>query len=96
MLYGHFEYQVMSFGFFNASASFQGYVNKILAEKLDVYIIVSLNNILIYIKDAGQGHMKAVSLVLRELRKDGLFTNLKKYCFHQEEICFLSYVISSQ
>ena len=70
------------FWFFNAPASFQGYVNKILAEKLDVYIILYLNNILIYIKDAGQGHMEAVQLVLGELRKDSLFANLKKYCFH--------------
>ena len=53
MRYGHFEYQVMLFGFFNAPASFQGYVNKILAEKLDVFIIVYLDNILIYTKDAG-------------------------------------------
>ena len=58
--YGYFEYQVMSFGLSNAPASFQGYVNKILAEKLDVFVIVYLNDILIYTKDAGQGHMEAV------------------------------------
>ena len=37
--------------FLNALASFQGYINKILAEKLGIFIIVYLNNILIYIKD---------------------------------------------
>ena len=43
----------MSFGLSNAPASFQGYVNKILAEKLDVFVIVYLNDILIYTKNAG-------------------------------------------
>ena len=51
--YGHFKYQVMSFGLSNASASFQGYINKILAKKLDVFVIVYLDNILIYTKDEG-------------------------------------------
>ena len=51
--HGHFEYQVMSFGLSNAPASFQRYVNKILAEKLDVFVIVYLNDILIYTENAG-------------------------------------------
>ena len=51
--YGHFEYQVMPFGLFNAPASFQEYVNKILAEKLDIFVIVYLDHILIYTKNAG-------------------------------------------
>ena len=81
-LYGHFEYQVIHFGLFNAPASFQGYVNKILAEKLDVFVIVYLDDILIYTKDAGQGHVEAVRWVFGELRKHGLFANLKKCCFY--------------
>ena len=58
--YGHFEYQVMPFGLTNAPRSFQGYVNKILAEKLDIFVIVYLDDILIYIKDPGKAHIKAV------------------------------------
>ena len=50
----------MLFGLSNALASFQGYINKILAKKLDIFIIVYLNNILIYTKDEGQGHVEAV------------------------------------
>ena len=60
MRYGHFEYQVMLFGLSNAPASFQGCVNKILSEKLDVFVIVYLDDILIYTKDASHGHVKAV------------------------------------
>ena len=51
--YGHFKYQVIYFGLSNASATFQGYVNKILAEKLDIFVIVYLDDILIYTKDPG-------------------------------------------
>ena len=58
--YSYFEYQVMLFGLFNPPASFQGYINKILAKKLDVFIIVYLDDILIYIKNEGQGHVEAV------------------------------------
>ena len=51
--YGHFKYQMMPFGLSNAPASFQGYINKILAEKLNVFVIAYLDDILIYIKNPG-------------------------------------------
>ena len=38
--YGYFKYQVMFFELFNVPASFQGYINKILAKKLNIFIIV--------------------------------------------------------
>ena len=79
--YGHFEYQVIFFGLSNAPASFQGYVNKILAEKLNVFVIVYLDDILIYTENASQGHVEAVRWVLGELQKYGLFANLKKCRF---------------
>ena len=94
--YGHFEYQVMPFGLSNAPASFQGYINKILAEKLDIFVIVYLDDILIYTEDQGQGHVEAVRWVLDLLRKNGLFANLKKCRFHKDEVRFLGYVVSSQ
>ena len=49
--YGHFKYQIMPFGLSNAPASFQGYINKILIEKLDIFFIVYLDDIFIYIED---------------------------------------------
>ena len=45
--YGYFKYQMMSFRLFNTPASFQSYINKILAEKFNIFIIVYLNDILI-------------------------------------------------
>ena len=58
--YGYFKYQVMPFGLSNVLASFRNYINKNLAKKLDIFVIVYLDNILIYIKDQGQSHMEAV------------------------------------
>ena len=58
--YDHFEYQVIPFGLSNAPASFQGYINKILTEKLDIFMIVYLDDILVYTEDPGQAHVDAV------------------------------------
>ena len=58
--YGYFEYQVMLFGLSNTPATFQGYVNKILAEKLDIFVTIYLDDMLIYIKDPGQAYVEAV------------------------------------
>ena len=44
--YGYFEYQVMPFGLYKAPATFQQYINKILAEKIDIFVIVYLDDIL--------------------------------------------------
>ena len=58
--YGHFEYQVMLFGLTNVPIIFQDYINKILAKKLDVFVIVYLNDIFIYTKNKGEEHVKVV------------------------------------
>ena len=85
----------MSFGLSNALASFQGYNNKIPAKKLDIFVIVYLDDIFIYIKDPSQGYTKAVWWVLDLLRKNGLLINLKKCRFYKNEVRFLGYVVSS-
>ena len=86
----------MPFGLTNAPASFQGYINKILAEKLDIFVIVYLDDILIYTEDDGDGHVAAVQWVLEQLRKFSLYTNLKKCRYHQDEVRFLDYIMSSK
>ncbi len=50
----------MPFGFSNASTSCQCYINKILTEKLDIFIIVYLDDILIYTEDVRQPHVEVV------------------------------------
>ena len=86
----------MPVGLTNAPATFQGYINKILMEKLDIFDIVYLDNIFIYIKDKSEGHVQAGRWVLNQLRKFLLYANLKKCRFYQEEVWFLGYIVSSQ
>ena len=94
--YGHFEYQVMPFELTNVLASFQVFINKILAEKLDIFVIVYLDDIFIYTDDDRDGHIATVRWVLGQLRKYSLYANLKKCRFYQEEVWFLGYVVSSK
>ena len=50
----------MPFGLINAPASFQEYINKILADKLNIFIIMYLDDIFIYADDDGDGYVPAV------------------------------------
>ena len=50
----------MSFSLTNALASFQEYINKILAEKLNIFVIMYLYDILIYTEDNRNDHVAAV------------------------------------
>lgn len=58
--YSHSEYQVISFSLSNTPASFQGYINKVLAKKLNIFVLIYLDDILICTKDSGQPHVDIV------------------------------------
>ena len=87
---------MIPFGLSNIPASFQGYINKIFVEKLNIFVIVYLDDIFIYTDDDGDGYVTAVRWVLEQLRKFSLYANLKKCQFHQDEVRFLGYVVSSK
>lgn len=55
----------MSSSLFNAPASFQDYINKIFAEKLDIFVIMYMDDILIYIEDPEQPYIEVVRWVLK-------------------------------
>ena len=83
----------MPFGLSNTPTTFLLYINKCLAEKLDVFVIVYLDNILIYTNKKGARHEKVVRWVLKQLQKDGLYANLKKCRFNTKEIYFLRFIV---
>ncbi len=66
----------MIFGLINVLATFQSYINKILAAKFDVFVIVYLDNMLIYTKSKRKKYVKAVWWVLDQLHKHLLYANL--------------------
>ncbi len=86
----------MPFGLTNALVTFPHYINKILVEKFDVFVIVYLDDILIYIESEGKKHVEAVWCVLEQLQKHLLYANLKMCQFYQEEVRFLSYIVFHQ
>ena len=77
---------MISFGLTNALASFQEYINKILAKKFDTFIIVYLDNIRIYTNDNGDGDVTAIYWVPEKLKKFLLYANLKNCQFDQKKV----------
>ena len=65
-----------------------------MADKFDMFVIVYLDEILIFIENPGQPHVKAIHWILDQLQKYFLFTSLKKCCFYQDEFHFLGYIVS--
>ena len=93
--YGHFEYRVMPFGLANAPATFQGYINHVLCDFLDVFCIVYLDDILVYSNNEEE-HTIHVRKVLERLLKHGLFGKLEKCVFHVNEVGFVGFVVTPQ
>eukprot|EP00889_Picochlorum_renovo_P006341 jgi/Picre1/33371/NNA_008695.t1 len=92
--YGSFEFLVMPFGLTNAPATFQAWMNSILAPYLDTFVIVYLDDILIFSKTEEE-HKKHVQMVLDTLTQHRAYLNLSKCSFVQQRITFLGYEISS-
>jgi len=91
--YGHYEYIVMSFGLTNAPAVFMEAMNRMLHEYLDDFVVVFLDDILIYSKSEEE-HERHLRLVLDALRKNQFYAKLKKCAFWLSEVAFLGHVIN--
>ena len=90
---GHYEYRVMPFGLSNAPAVFQGFMNEIFRDFLHQFVIIYIDDILIYSANLSEHH-RHVQSVLHRLRKHHLYLKLEKCEFHQSTIHFLGYVIT--
>jgi RNase H-like domain found in reverse transcriptase/Reverse transcriptase (RNA-dependent DNA polymerase)/Integrase zinc binding domain/Ty3 transposon capsid-like protein/Chromo (CHRromatin Organisation MOdifier) domain len=92
--YGHFEYMVMPFGLTNAPATFQALMNDTLREFLDVFVIVYLDDILVFSINETE-HITHVTKVLQRLQDCRLFVKIEKSSFHQDTVDFLGYRVSA-
>ena len=89
---GSFEWTVMAFGMSNAPATFQRFMNTILAKQIGKSVVVYLDDILVYSKDA-TAHDAHVREVLEILRKHQLTANPAKCQFFKESVKFLGHII---
>ena len=93
--YGLYEYTVMSFGLTNAPAYFMNMMNKVFMEFLDKFIVVLIDDILVYSRNE-EDHKEQLCLVLEKLREHHLYAKFSKCEFCFKEVGFLGHVISGE
>ncbi|GJW25386.1 reverse transcriptase domain-containing protein [Tanacetum coccineum] len=76
--YGHYKFQVMSFGLTNAPAIFMDLMNRMCKPYLDKFVIVFIDDILIYSKDEKE-HEEHLTLILELLKKEEMYAKFSKY-----------------
>ncbi|KAJ4820047.1 polyprotein [Rhynchospora pubera] len=91
--YRHYEFLVMSFGLTNAPAYFMNLMNKVFEEYLDSFVVVFIDDILIYSKST-EDHEHHLRLVLQRLREHELYAKFSKCEFWLKQISFLGHGIS--
>ena len=90
--YGHYELRVMSFDLTNAPTVFMDYMNRIFRSYLDKFVVIFIDDILIYLKTKEE-HEEHFRMVLEILRDKKLYDKLSKCEFWMEEVKFLGHVV---
>nr|AAX96295.1 retrotransposon protein, putative, Ty3-gypsy sub-class [Oryza sativa Japonica Group]ABA91783.1 retrotransposon protein, putative, Ty3-gypsy subclass [Oryza sativa Japonica Group] len=93
--YGLYECTVMSFRLTNAPAFFMNLMNKVFMEFLDKFVVVFIDDILIYSKTEEE-HEQHLRLVLEKLKEHQLYAKFSKCDFWLTEVKFLGHVITAQ
>ncbi|GKE96937.1 putative reverse transcriptase domain-containing protein [Tanacetum coccineum] len=91
--YRHFEFTVMPFGLTNALAVFMYLMNGVCRPYLDKFMIVFIDDILIYSKTQEE-HVEHLRLVLELLKQGKLYAKFSKCEFWLREVQFLGQVIN--
>ncbi|TYK22181.1 ty3-gypsy retrotransposon protein [Cucumis melo var. makuwa] len=92
--YGHYEFIVMSFGLTNAPTIFMDLMNRVFKDFLDTFVIVFIDDILIYSKTEAE-HEEHLHQVLETLRANKLYAKFSKCEFWLKKVTFLGHVVSS-
>jgi hypothetical protein len=84
----------MLFGVTNAPTVFMEYINRIFHSYLDRFVVVFINDILVFSKSEDE-HAEHLRIVLRTLQEKKLYAKLSKCEFWLKEVSFLGHVVSS-
>ena len=79
-MYGFYKFWMMPFKFCNAPLTFTTLMNTIFWEEMDNFVIVYIDNILVY-SNMAEEHIRHLEVVLRKLRDNKLFANGEKSDF---------------
>nr|GEX06512.1 putative reverse transcriptase domain-containing protein [Tanacetum cinerariifolium] len=93
--YGHYEFQVMPFGLTNAPTVFMDLMNRVCKPYLDKFVIIFIDDILIYSKDEKE-HEEHLRHILELLKKEELYAKFSKYEFWIPKVQFIDHVIDKQ
>ncbi|GJX99728.1 putative reverse transcriptase domain-containing protein [Tanacetum coccineum] len=93
--YGHYEFQVMPFGLTSTPAVFMDLINRVCKPYLDKFVIVFIDDILIYSKDEKE-HEEHLKSILELLKKEQLYAKFSKCEFWIPKVQFLGHVIDSR
>jgi hypothetical protein len=93
--YGLYEYLVMSFGLTNAPTHFMYLMNFVFIPELDKFMVVFIDNILIYFKTKEE-HADHLRIVLMRLREHQLYAKFSKCEFWLDKVQFLGHVLSTE
>src|SRR5436190_17176129 len=92
---GLYEYIVMPFGLKNAPAVFQRFMNELFSNLQDIYVVVYLDDILIYSKNPEE-HTEHIREVLKRLRENHLFARPEKCYFFVTTVTYVGIVITPE